>query len=253
MQPSLDPERMVDLSGRWLRARRAAALKVTGELAEAQDELGLVARAVAANEQDAMRQVFSHSHALGNSYRRFFKTVPALQQWPDFLAALATPCLAGRWSTIPACDGALRLTRGGCAWGVDARLCDWWREAADGLVLGVSGVLRHTRHRSRGHGDGDCQDVLFEDVDGAPRYGDIPPQLQPSLQAIHSQVRLWDSAARLEWLGLSEGVLLYRLTRVNQDAGLALNQMVEQQLGRRIPNVKIQELAPRAVFSANGE
>ncbi|MEW5853618.1 MAG: hypothetical protein AB2A00_32885 [Myxococcota bacterium] len=202
------------------------------------------------DENETLRLTFDHSWRLGRSYARHFSETISLDQLPDVLATLETPCLGGSWHAGED-EPARFLTRAGCEWGRDAGLCDYWREAADGMVLGLSGEVRHTRHRSVGHGDPVCVDVLFADADSRLRFGEIPDEMRPGLQGVRSSLRLLNSMLDVEFLGVSEGVLLYRLHRAgSDDGGLAVSQVVEQQLTRRFPHVKPMEWTHRAVFDA---
>ena len=226
-----DEARFSELAERWRRAREAA---------------------LAAPPAEQARRMFENSHFLGQGFARFHRAPVAPEQLPAALALLQAPCLQGRWSDVEG-EAALRLERPRCCAAPTAAGCDLWREAIDGLVLGMTGGVRHARHQSAGHGDPSCLDVLYADPQSPLRYGPLSDELQPGLESVRRLVSQF-KGAEIEFLGVCEGELLYRLTAPPSDPAVAcgasgpntLQKIVESCLTRNLPTLKPRELSPRS-------
>jgi hypothetical protein len=239
-----------DLAQRWRRARCAALCRTLGQPARDQEEQALLARALLAQTdlEPLMRRVFEHSLGLGRGFSRFYGTELELLDLPRALPLLGGPCL--KRTCAPANgEAALRLWSEGCP---VQRLgpvgCDFYREALAGLLLGLTGNLLLSRHASRGHGDRDCVDVVHEDPESPVRFGPIAPELQAGLLEIAQTVRLFDSSAAVEFLGVSEGVLHYRC-RQGAQRELSLRSLVERGARRRFPKLELCEVSARPVLA----
>lgn len=194
------------------------------------------------------RRLFENSARLGDGFVRFHRHRVTLDELPQLLPALGSPCLAGAvWQAVG--PHALRGTRPPCNAACAAATCDAWREAVDGLVVGLTGEGRHTRTASAGHGQATCVDVITTDPEHPLRYGELPDDVVPALEAVQRFVRLF-KGADVRFLGVSEGVLLYQLdtSGCGELRGNA-REMVEATLARKLPHLTVRELSPRAVLS----
>jgi|GEM_PF-3178748 len=215
-QPDLD-----ELATRWERARAAAG---TSE-----------------------RLLFEHSLTLGKGFARFHHGPVKPQQLPGVLAALGVPCLTGTWSEDPV-EPAYWLERPPCS-AATAAGCDGWREAISGLVLGVTGGVCHSRHRSGGHGDRRCVDVVHTEALSPLRFGAIPPELSPGLDSVRRLIARFRGGAEVRFLGVCEGALLYRII-ARQPGPHPLGQIVARCLLKRFPSLQLRELADLPVLDA---
>lgn len=230
-----------ELADRWARARLSALRRFAPEATG--DEPSHVAAVPAERWSDAEDQGFDNSLRLGDSFRRYHRLGLGLEELGELLPLLGVPCLSG---CARAVDGALELEREPC--GADARRCDQLRECALGMVLGLSdGAVRHARHRSRGHGDPRCLDVLYTDPESAHRYGPIPDEIAGELAAIRASIARLGNGASVEFLGVSEGQLAYRTH--GPRGALAIGAMLEGMVRRRLPSLTPVDTAPRAVLS----
>lgn len=236
--------RAQDLAARWQRARLSALRAVVGEAAQG-SEAELLACALEVDPAQTFTRVFDNSARLGAGFKRHFREHHTLATLPALLGALGVPCLRGAWRTT---SGAALLERPPCAATQGAGVCDWWREAIDGLVAGLSDEARHARHRSLGHGDGACLDVLYDDPEGTARFGPLPPEVEQAAQPIARLVRRLAAGVTLELLGVSEGVLLYRLQGQGGAAPAPARALVEGALAQKLPGLHFKELSPRAVY-----
>lgn len=254
-------QRFVDLAGRWRRARHDALLAVFAEHPASKPELAgdpgdeaLLRRALALDVDLALRKVFDNSRRLGEGFRRFYGRSLELPELPMALGILGqtdAACLAGSFTTADD-EPALELTRDGCQWADHgAPACNWWREAINGLILGLTGDLRHARHASRGHGDPCCVDAIHADPESRRRFGPIPDDLRQGLADVARMVVSFDSTARVEFLGVSEGVLYYQLpASCGVDRSRIRPQpLLERGVQRRFPQLALREVTPRSVLT----
>lgn len=241
-------EAVDDLSRRWRRARLAAARAVTGAPAEADDEAALTACAAETDPVELHRRLFEHSARLGDGFVRFHRHRVTLDELPALLTALDSPCLAAvRWEAVSG-EPTLRGTRPPCRASCDAATCDAWREAIDGLVLGLTGEGRHTRTASAGHGQAGCVDVITMDPESPHRHGELPDDVVPVLEGVQRFVRQFQGAD-VRFLGVSEGVLLYQLDVSGcGDTRGAARAHVEATLAKKLPHLGLRELSPRPVL-----
>lgn len=234
-----------DLANRFRFARRSALLSVcpgSGAL----DEAALLPLALERDSAAVHKRVFENSLRLGWGFTRFYGHELGLSELPRVLGALDVPCATGAWSTP--CEGALQWERGGCgASGGRKAVCDYWREALDGLVLGLGGGTHHARHASRGAGNPACVDVLFVDPESPLRYGPIPEEMRSSLDRVVALAKSFDSRHSLEFVGLSEDVLFYRESAAIE-GNVSVRSFVERAVQRRFPQLHLQDTSPRPVL-----
>jgi hypothetical protein len=239
-----------DLADRWRRARIAAlaSLLPATDTRASNDELALLTRALAVDGAEAYRRVFDNSLRLGQGCARWFGHEPALGELPALLSELQSSCLRGQWQP---CEGeaALTLSRIGCE---ASGACDYWREAIDGLVLGLSGGIRHARHHSCGHGGSSCVDVIYVDPESPLRFGSIPEPMQAGLERVRGTARHFDSSIDVKYLGVSEGVLLYQIERSGCGGELDVGAVIEKGLRKRFPDLALREISPRPVLEPTG-
>lgn len=239
-----------DLATRWAKARRAAVAATLGTLPDTADESDLLDCAMEVDAPALLRQLFDVSHRLGAGFARFHGRRPSLEALGPLLTALDSPCLRGAWEKVEG-EAAISLSRPPCRSDCSARVCDAWREATDGLVVGLTGELRHARHGSRGHGDATCLDVVYTDPESELRFGVLGDELLPALEAAQALVRRFKDCD-VRFLGVSEGVLAYEL-RVGCDGHLGrTRELLEQALRKRLPSLTPRDLTPRPVLDASG-
>lgn len=237
-----------ELGERWRCARRSALRSVATQGTAEESEEELLVRGLEADSEASTRKVFENSLQLGVGYARFHRTELPLDDVPDAVTSSSSPCAQGTWTQVDG-EPALRLERAGCpASRLGPAACDYWREAMSGLVLGVTGGVLHSRHRSVGHGDGACVDVFYLDPESPLHYGPIPDDVAAELEAVVRLARSFDSRVRVEFAGISEGTLYYRATSAAGPGGVSVTSLVERAVRRRLPGLRLQEVSPRPVL-----
>lgn len=238
--------RHAELARRWERAR-LAALRAALPEARAETEAELLGAALEADLAGTLRRAFDNSARLGAGYRRTHGERQTLATLPGLLEALGVPCLhGGTWRFD---RHAAALERRPCRRRSTPETCDFWREAIDGLIAGLGDGTRHARHRSLGHGDAVCLDLLYDDPESPLRFGELPAEVSEAARGVQRLVAAFAAGARLELLGVSESVLAYRLN----PADASLRALVERELHHKLPHLRASELSPRPVMGAARE
>lgn len=231
-----------ELGQRWARARRAALRAVAGQV-DGEADRQLTLRAFEVDALEASRKTFDNSLVLGQQFRRRQGPVPFAALGAT-LASLSSECLRGAWKAH-AREPAWVLERTPCSG--CASVCDAWREALDGLVLGLSGEGRATRHRSGGHGDATCVDVIYLDPESPLRFGFIPDAMREGLDAV-SRFLNGLKGTRVRFLGVSEGVLAYELDVDGCGGTEAVTALLTRAVAARWPDLRVRDVSPRSPF-----
>ncbi len=248
-------EALVDLADRWRRARDAALRPFAPADTEPAALLATALESLRAGQplesaaDEAQRRAFDNSLRLGRGFARTYGVELTLEQLREVLPRLGVPCLHGAVREI---EGGFYLERSGCALGpLGPAACDFMREAIHGLVLGITGDLRHARHESRGHGGETCVDLLHADSASALRFGPIPEATREVLDGVTRVARMFDSASEITFLGVSENVLTYRIDRRAGPGDVSVRALVERTVRRKLPALSLQEISPRPVLDGD--
>lgn len=240
---------LAELGERWARARRSAlvAAGVAGPIAagEAAEEAALLEVHPSAVET-ARTLVFDYSRLLGQGFRRFHRWDGGSAELTRLLSALRLRCLGdATFAELP--RGDLELRRAGCAGSRSRRACDHFREAIDGLVLGLSdGAVRHRRHRSLGHGQDVCLDLLLAAPTSPRRFGPVPEELAARLAVLARRLERLCPGLGLEAVGLSESTLCLRWN--TSPEGMAAEAMIQRAFARDLPEQAWINVSPRPVL-----
>lgn len=236
--------RTADLSQRWERARSAALRSALAEPMPGADHDALLVAAQAGDFEKALRAAWDNGLRLGRGFVQTYGVEPSLEALPELLASLGAPCLSGAYSR-EASERAIRLERAGCSSApLGPGACAFWAEATGGLVLGLTGGIRHARHASKATGPA-CTDVFYLDPESPLRFGPIPEEMRPTLERAARLARVWNGGARVSFHGLSDGVLIYEATTDS----VSVCSLVERTVRRDYPTLTLREASPRAVFA----
>lgn len=275
--PEFDLE---DFSLRWQKARLSAlrSLLVGVDLSAlssgkfeglnfSEQEIGLLKLVPEDLRELTLRKVFDYSRQLGLGLSKFLGVSLELSDFSDILAGTNVPCYQGRWRTR---NQAQVLERIGCksVRELGSFGCDYWREALDGLVMGAGDTERLARHRSLGHGDQECVDVLFSEEYSVPRlvhtdgeikrapikkYGPIPGEILQEIEPLSKRFEAMKVHLYVD--GLSEGALYYRLEAdegvLCGAGGKLLHDSFCKDLMKRFPHITPKDAAPLAVYGGS--
>ncbi len=264
-----------DFSSRWTRARISALRSTLDSTAsggsgndESLSEELLLQRVSPEKRDSVLRSVFDSSRRFGMNASRHFGMSFEISDLAEILQSLSIPCFAGKWRSH---NSAFVLERNGCRLltGLGSVACDYWREALDGLVVGVGENERLARHRSRGHKDTECVDVLFVEEYVSPRvldpaaspaliqqsrkYGPVPADVISALDPARQRFRNMKVQLVLE--GESEGILYYRLDAdegvLCGAGGKLLHDSFSREAALVCPNLSVRDASPLAVYGGS--
>lgn len=212
-------------------------------------EYSLVVQVPAECQAVVLKGVFDVSRLLGLSLTRHLGHPLDVKTLSAVIRSTDLPCFVGTWSC--SADGQARvLSRVGCGQRVAAFTCDYWREAADGLVMGAGDDARFTRHASLGHGQSVCTDWIFPMQETALRWGPVPPEISTSLAKLLAQLE--ESGVQLHLDGFVEGTLFYRLENAQGSVcgpgGKLLTDLVTHESALKCPGIQWVDVSARAVL-----
>lgn len=254
---------IADFLGRWSGARRAALVASTDAPHAIQggaswDSAAEVAWVAGLNEEQldrALRAVFDSSRKLAISASKRFSLQFDLDDFQTIFSASNIPCTAGHWTSRKAARVAEQRACPLLGTVNLQAVCQWFREAADGLVMGLGSTERYVRHRSQGYGDESCLDVIYDDGAGAEqgvlRWGPVPPPMSASLDSVvRDFARNGDT---VKWVGYSAGTIFYSLNEgsIKPLCGTKARQKHEDLFSKvhhLVPELRMQDAAPLAVY-----
>lgn len=195
-----------------------------------------------------LRLLFDNTRKLGLSLVKYLGLTFELSDLIEILPSLKTTCFDGTWKPHRA---SYVLERSGCELLKEqgSSACDYWREALDGLVMGLCDDERLARHQSCGHGDAVCTDVLFQDRESV-RLAPVPDKMIPKLDLIKACFA--SEEVNLTFKGLLENTLFYELkTKGGMPCGSEnqnWHEVFKVMLRSFLPGLKIQDASPLAVI-----
>ena len=244
---------LTDFHRRWSRARRAALATVLGadRISDDESESVLVACVKSEDHESLLRAVFDQSRRLGLSLSSNLQLVLEIGDFEDLFRTSGIHCFAGDWIRRPE---VRILRRSGCDPLVRSTIvCSYWREAADGLVMGGGGDERFVRHRNVAFGDPECEDVLFLEVPSvtSPKLGPIPERFDPELVQIQTLFRAI-YRMELQFPGYADGVLYYQFKSDSAAACGPGARLLEQVLLRKLEalhsGLRVRDASPRTIL-----
>lgn len=246
-----------DLGGRWTRAREAAFFQVVGEKKGERESLQNLKLMSEESFESLLKAVFLNSRNLGRSYQKSHQVAWELSDFEIFAPRLGGPCLKGLWEDRPT---AKVLVRAGCPSGSEGgpRVCQYWREAIDGLTVGISDDVGFVRHECLPSGNESCLDVFFQDEvsptdaiwSNSHKWGTIPGSMQADLDAI--QRRFHAMKIDLTFLGLVEKEIIYKLEPREKltcgTEGASYRTHLAELVKLKFPHLKLKDASPVAVY-----
>ena len=200
-----------------------------------------------------LKGVFDSSRKLALSLSKRLGLSFEIQDFQNLLKQSGIPCAQGDWSSRP---NARVLSRKGCEFCPEtgALACDYWREALDGLVMGLGDKERLARHASIRHGDEVCIDVFFTESTRsemeALAWGEIPEHMALDLFEIAAYFHQSTGVA-IEIKGFREGVLFFEFassTDLLCGNSHLLGQKFHGLVREKFPGLALKDVTPQAVL-----
>lgn len=248
---------LAELKDRWKKAR-CRAFKDVRPLNSSEDELlCCISNFSDFDFEKILKNVFLNSQKLGRSYQKAFGLSWERQDFVRYLSDLDSPCGKGSWSEFIDASSWVRTgCHGGKAYG--SRFCQYWREAFDGLVMGLSENERFVRHQSIMAGDAECLDIIYtESTDTSTsvwenqnKWGRIPHEIASDLSMVEQKFR--HMHAEIKFLGVRERILYYRVESIGGKScggGISvIRAFLEKTLKEMFPDLTSQDASPVAVY-----
>lgn len=283
-----------DFSIRWQRARLSAlSIGADIEVCLSKDfaavEWEALQKISLSDREKILKAVFDQSRKLGLSLSKNLRLFFEPSDFQFLFSEIESPCIRGQWTqgqavkkashALPIGDVKTKqelpvvLNRLGCneAKALGSFYCDYWRESLDGLVMGLGESERLARHRSRGHGDDYCQDVIFSEdtdisvpirknaaednitkgIDSKPRFGPLPSEWLPKLDKVRS--RFEATRIFVDFKGYSEGTIYFSI-QSNEgplcgSGGSLIRKALEEEVKAKLEyNGFFKDISPLAVL-----
>jgi hypothetical protein len=257
-----------DLLVRWQKARLSAVEKAKPHLSpaanipksQASNELleleNFLVMALQEPSEVALEQlyknVFDHSRQLALSFSKHKEVVFEIEDFKELFQDSEIPCLKGEWQQK---SEAYVLKRAGCESCLkgNSAACHFWREAFDGLVMGLGDKERFVRHACQRQGDEACVDILFNDVGTAKKnlaWGQVPEHMSPGILKACDDFKD-KMKIGIEIKGLNEGILYYQFES-SSDRLCGGGKILEDAFARKVqkiyPGIQLKETSPLAVM-----
>jgi len=251
-----------DLARRWCLCRLSVARFFSRPKSDqsesigenSQDEIALVRQVDPEKWEIALKEVYDSSRRLALSASKYFKIRFEVGDFPKLFKIASVPCATGSWDDR---GSAFTSRRTDCGFGPsrEVAICDWFREAMDGIVMGLGESERFVRHASQAYGDPDCVDVVFDDspvVAGGFQYAPVPAPFTSHLKKVVTN--FGEQGFKVDWLGYRSGVLFYTLIPEKSDRplcqskGRKAHMELEAAVKGVFPTVRIQDSSPLAVY-----
>lgn len=268
METILTKEILDNFSARWCKARCSVLISYMKEnnITNSTDEvklsiqneeeiLNLIADSNCLDDSvqkdKILKSIFSFSRALALSFSKFYKISFEVNDFKELFQSSQIPCFRGECAKT---NCAVTLERSGCSSCVKLKAftCDYWREAADGVVVGLGEHERIVRHGSVRHNDAHCLDVIFSDAqkNESLNWGKIPEHLVDELEKIKVDFEE-KMKTKVVIRGINEGTLHYELQIESENAcggGSLINYTFISKVKNIYPGLKFKDVSPQAVL-----
>ena len=239
----LDPH---DFAGRWKRARGAAIRHFLGEFMPVREEEA-ISKVASADREILLRRVFENSKRLGESAKWYFGVECEPADFKDLLCSSGVPCFHGAWRAM---EEGYVLERPACPEQTTGSTfaCEYYKQAVEGLVMGLSDGVRHIRHESPVSGAA-CKDLFVISQAAHLFFAPIPDRLLRPLE--EAAQRLLHEQIRVALLGQAEGVIFYHWELLRKEGCRDYGREVLEALERSLaPDVAVvlRDVTPRSVL-----
>lgn len=199
-------------------------------------------------KEQVLRHIFDASRTFGLLIAETEGHSWNMEKIMQFIRQSHIACVNRPWQ-LESQRSCWMLERSGCSNKPSRFRCAYWREAIDGLVMGVGDRARYARYCSLGFGEQECVDILYDCEHTDKQWGTIP---EPIWQSVQGTVDLFqERGIALNFYGYSEGTLFYDLK--GSVHGLRyhfLTETLQRKISQVLPEVSLVDITPRAVFEA---
>jgi len=228
-----------EYSRRW-KELRFSLIKPAGDYFRARTEVESVAHVPPLEREDLLRNIYSRSRNLGDEIREALGRSLLLSEIIDILTHSGISCFSGSWKKESAALTRY-LYRGECPGIPEQFCCDYWREAARGLVEGLNPEIAYSRHRSLGHGNSGCLDYVFLSPGVNRKLGLVPTEIRAFLAPLQNSFARQKISITLE--GLCEDTLYLTVDRqshpLDKEERALITETILSRAHQRFPQLKL--------------
>lgn len=248
-----------DFAKRWHRGRLTSIASSLGrEIPSDASEVDLIfelSKKDSDVQKAALRAVYHTGGLLASSMTLFYRRDWSMKDVAALAAFSGSPCFGRSWDLTPQESDkeaiGMGLKRSACAEGVSNHFhCEYWKEALDGLITGLSDQLFLSRHSSAKSKHESCIDWLYPSRMSPLKYGPLAEDLKLLVNEI--SLRLEKSKIVLRVWGLSEGILYYQMESAIIGFCGPGKRLFEEDFKKAVlgkfPNTKFFDVTPRAVI-----
>jgi hypothetical protein len=198
-----------------------------------------------------LRKIFDFSRIFGLEVLKSEKGVLSFEKVVEIIKSLNIGCISGNWEKSQEED-SVTIKRKTCPYNADKELiCLYWREALDGLVMGLGDTERYSRHKSLKYGLNDsCVDVIYDSSKIDLSKDKVPAEILKCLEK--KEAKLAEKGIKVIPIGFNERTFFYTLKDLNTEISpfrrKYLRESLEKSLEKKFPFIELVEMSPRAVI-----
>lgn len=239
-----------DFVTRWRAARLSALSSVMGErvVSEASALLQLCEGSDDVRKA-ALKAVFYVGGFFASGMTRHFQRLWEIEDAIALLSVAELPYFKGQWHR-PEGLQSYYLSQSTCELATKPFLCEYWKEAVDGFITGLSDRFFFSRHRSIAGGDSECLDWVYTRAESYLKFGSLPDEIAAATSEIIEHLK--KSKVRFEAAGYAEQTLYYRMESDENSLCGPGKKLFEEYVKSKLkcisPELKMFDISPRAVL-----
>jgi len=165
-------------------------------------------------QKAALRAIFNVGGLFASSMGRYYRREWTMEEAARLAAFSGSPCFGRPWKQILKSESSETLGVGSeryaCAEGLTQSFhCEYWKDALEGLLSGLSGSLYLSRHENGRNDARQCLDWIYPTRESPLKFGPLPDDLKALVTVISERFERAKVVLRV-W-GLSEGNLYYQM------------------------------------------
>ena len=212
-----------------------------------EDEVSLLKMIKPESEENLLRKVFENSKKFASSAKWYYGAEWEVSDFYEVISKSEMSCFRGRWNSF---QEGISLERECCELANKTRpfICHYYKEAMDGLVLGLTDEVIYRRYENCSGRDGICKDVfLYSDAKDL-KFAPIPDYLLHELEQV--KIKLLEIGVSVDFPGQLEGEIFYQWKVVDkkscEDLSKKVKQVIEQNISQFEINIK--DITPKAII-----
>ncbi|MFN8671584.1 MAG: hypothetical protein U0457_05780 [Candidatus Sericytochromatia bacterium] len=198
------------------------------------------------NLETLLRKIFDESRFLGLKQRK--NNILNLEEIISFISSLEIDCFNRE---IQQKDNYLSLEKKDCFYkNQNSYICTYWKEALDGLIMGLGDQERYSRYRSIKYGKNKtCIDAFYYENNRELQYGEVPEKIINFI--IRKNKKYSENNLQIKPLGLNENTFFYNIkdsSEISPFRKKFIIEAFEKTFRKNFPDFIPFENSPKAVI-----